>query len=143
MLERGFRDLPASTGPVQKASLDEIGLVDVLEGALVFLNSGGERLHPTGPPTEFIDDRQEDVPIHLIETGGIDAQPRQGLLGDRSGNLSLRLHLRIVTDALDQPVDDARCAACAACDLRSALLVNGMPSKRAERMTMTSSSAGE
>ena len=40
VVERSFRDLPASTGPVQKASLDEVGFVDVLEGAPVFLNSG-------------------------------------------------------------------------------------------------------
>jgi len=73
VVERSFRDLPASTGPVQKASLDEVGFVDVLEGAPVFLNSGGERLHPHRSATEFIDDRQEDMPIHLIETGGIDA----------------------------------------------------------------------
>ena len=73
MIERGLRDLPSPTGPVQKSSLDEIGLVDILEGALVFLNGGSERLHPHGSATEFIDNREEDMPIHLIETGCIDA----------------------------------------------------------------------
>src|SRR3989338_2080804 len=53
--------LPAPSGSLQIAGLDEIGLVDILQRRLFLVDGGGQRLHADRPAAEFLDDRRKDL----------------------------------------------------------------------------------
>src|SRR5574341_2414362 len=107
VVARKLGDLTTATGSFEEPRLDEIWLIYVFQGPLILLNCRGQRLHSDGPSAEFFDDREEDFSVHLIKPGCIHPKPQEGLLGDSLGNPSLRLHLGVVADAFDEPIDDA------------------------------------
>jgi hypothetical protein len=73
MIEGQFRGLPATAGSFEKAGLNQIGLMDVLKGAPIFLDCGRQGLRPDRSSGKLIDDGQKDPTIHLIEPRRIDA----------------------------------------------------------------------
>ena len=46
MIEGLLRGLAPATGSFEEAGLNQIGLMDIFEGALVFLDRGRQRFHP-------------------------------------------------------------------------------------------------
>src|SRR6476660_4826087 len=127
MIQGRLRDLPAATRSVEEAGLDQIGFVDVFKGASVFLDGGSQGLDSHWSTAEFVDDRQQDVAVHLVETGGVHPQPRERVLGHRSRDLSLRLHLRLVTNPCDEPVDEARRTTSATGNFLGPCLIDSYP----------------
>ena len=75
MFERLFGHLPAPAGSFKVACLDQVGFVDIFERVLVFLHGGGERIHADRPASEFINNGEENPPVHIIESSRIDSQP--------------------------------------------------------------------
>ena len=108
MIEGQLRGLAATPGSFKETGLNQIGLMDIFESTLVFLDCGCQRFHPNRSPSKLVDDGQKNLTIHLIKPCRIDAQPCKGILGDSLGNSSSRLDLSIVAHSFDQPVDNAR-----------------------------------
>ncbi len=82
MIEGQLCGLAAAAGSFEEAGLNQIGLMDIFEGALVFLHCGSQGFHPDRSSCELVDDGQENLPIHLIKPRRIDAQPGERLLGN-------------------------------------------------------------
>ena len=108
MIEGQLRGLAATAGSFEETGLNQIGLMDIFEGTLVFLDRSCQRFHPDRSSSKLVDDGQKNLTIHLIKPRRIDAQPCKRILGDSLGNSSLRLDLGIVAHPFDKPVDDAR-----------------------------------
>ena len=100
--------LSPTTGPVQIAGLDQVRFVNILQGSSIFLKSGGKRFDSHRPTVKFVDDREENLSIHLVETGFIDSHPGQPVLRHLLGDMSVRFDLRVIPDPFDQPIGDAR-----------------------------------
>ena len=120
MLEGFFGNLPAAAGSFKVAGLNQIGLMDIFECTFVFLHGSGERFHADRSSSEFVDDGEENLPIHLIEPSRIDAEPGERLLRNQFCDPSFSLHLRIVPDPFNESVHDSGCAASTAGDFLGA-----------------------
>ena len=74
-----------------KAQLQKVWLVNVLDGVDVLVDRRGQRLQPRRPAAEFFDKRQKQISVRLIEPQRIDLQPFQGELrvGERHGVVAL------------------------------------------------------
>jgi len=127
MIEGQLRGLAATTGSFEEAGLNQIGLMDIFEGALVFLDRGRQGFHPDRSSSKLVDDGQKNLTIHLIKPRRIDTQPRERVLGYSLGNSSLRLDLGIVAHPFDKPVDDARGSASTTGNFLRSLGIDGDP----------------
>ena len=75
MFERVLGNLPSASGSFEVPGLDEIGFMHVFEGVLVLLNRGGKGLDPDRASPELVDNGEEDLAVHLVESCRIDTQP--------------------------------------------------------------------
>src|SRR6476660_2424621 len=64
----------ATRRALQKALLDEEGLVHVLNGFLFLAHGNRERLDSHGTTTELLHDALQDAPVHLVEAPLVHAQ---------------------------------------------------------------------
>ena len=74
MLVGGFCRYAAAGGAVDEAELDEVGLVDVLDGLFFFANGDREGLEADGAFLEFDDEGLQDAVVHLVEAVIVDAE---------------------------------------------------------------------
>lgn len=75
MIERQLRGLSAAPGAIKKSGLNEIGLVDVFERALIFLNGRRKGLNPYGTSSKLFNNREQDLSIHFVKPCRIHTQP--------------------------------------------------------------------
>src|SRR5690606_24541103 len=114
---RGLRrDTPAGRS-LQEARLDQVRLDDVLDRPPLLADRDREAFDADGAAVETLDDRQEELAVHRIETVRIDLEQIHCRFRDRRVDPSVRLDLRIVPHAPDEPVGDPRGAARAGGDL--------------------------
>src|SRR5690606_5381652 len=104
------RDPPAR-GALQEPGLDQIRLDDVLDRAPFLADGDGETLDADRPAVEALDDREQQLPVHRVETVRIDLEHVHRGLRDGRIDLAVRLDLRVVAHAPDEPVRDAGRAA--------------------------------
>src|SRR5262245_40035675 len=88
--------LTATAGSFEETGLNQIGLIDILKGALILLNCSRQRFHPDRSPGKLVNDGQKYLTIHLIKPRRIDAQPGKGISSYGLGDSSSRLDLGIV-----------------------------------------------
>ena len=143
MIKSQLRGLAATASSFEEAGLNQIGLMDIFEGAFVFLDCGRQGLHPDRSSSKLVDDSQKNLTIHLIKPRRIDTQPCKRILGYSLGDSPLRLDLGIVAHPFDKPVDDARGSSSATGNFLAPSESIGIPSTPAERVTMVCRSAGE
>src|ERR1017187_3770722 len=67
----GGGDAPAGC-PLEKSGLDEVRLVEVLEGSAVLPDRGRDRSDADGSAAKFLDDRRQDAAVHLVEAVLVD-----------------------------------------------------------------------
>ena len=108
-----------------EAELDEVGLVDVLDGVARLADGGGEGVEADGAARELLDHRAQHAAVGVVEAGLVDLEHAQGLVGDLIRDGAGALDLGDIAHALQEPVGDARCAAAAARDLERALVLDG------------------
>ena len=53
MIEGPLRGLAATTGSFEETGLNQIGLMDIFEGAFVFRTAAARDSYPTGPPANL------------------------------------------------------------------------------------------
>ena len=114
----------ALRGAVEVAFHDEIRLIDLLNRVRLLAHGHGERIHADRPAAEFHDDGFEDAFVHFIQAVLVNFQHRQRAVSDFLRNAAVVPDLRVIANAPEQVVDDARCAAAATGDFMRAGLLN-------------------
>ena len=79
MLIRQIRHLAATGRALDEALLDEEGFIDLLDGAGVFANGGGDGGDAHRAALELIDDGQQDLAVDEVEAVAVDVQRLQGI----------------------------------------------------------------
>ncbi len=115
----------AARRALQVALLDEVGLDDVLDGAGLLADAGGDVVQPHRAAVEAVDDSLQQLSVHHVEALGVHIEHRQGALGDVLRDAAVALHVGIVAHAPQQAVGDAWGAARAARDLEGTLRIDG------------------
>src|SRR5712692_10905988 len=73
---------PPAGSTLEKPFLEQIGFVYVLDGTFFFADGGGDGFDTDRPAIKFLDDREQNGAIHLVEAGLIHLQKRQGRTRD-------------------------------------------------------------
>ena len=72
----------AARRAIEESGLQEERLVQVLDAALVLAGRRRQRLETDGTPVVLLDDRAQEFPVHALEAGLVDPEPRQGVPRD-------------------------------------------------------------
>ena len=99
-------DTAASGRAVQKADLQQIGLVNVLQRDAFFADGGGKGLQTHRAATEIADDAFQHPSVGAIQTQPVDFQRRQCHIGHMAIHAAAALDLRKVPDTLKDAVGD-------------------------------------
>lgn len=107
-------------GAFDVALHDEVGFVDVFEGAGVFVDGDGDGVEADGAAVEFVDEGVEDAFVHFVEAVLVDFEHGECGVGNGCGDDVLGAHLGVVADPAEEVVGDAWGAAGAAGDFDGA-----------------------
>jgi len=97
----------AASRAQQETLLDQEWLQHILDGAALLADGCRQAVHPHRSAVEFLDDRQQQAAIKLIEAMHVHFQQIHGLARHRRGNTAIGLHLGEVPYTPQQPVGDA------------------------------------
>lgn len=109
--------LAATRGTHEIALLYEVRLVDLLDGARVLADSGGDGSEADGAATKLVDDGGKDADVHLVEAAGVDIERGESIAGDVEGDSTVALDLSEIADTAEETVGDARGATAASRNL--------------------------
>src|SRR5918997_350265 len=112
-------DAPAGRALYQ-AALQQVGVVDVLDGVARLAEGDGDRTDPHRTALELVYDEGEVVAVGPVEAEVIHALHLQRGVRGLLVYLAVGDHLGIVADALEEPVGDAGRSAAAARELARA-----------------------
>ena len=104
------RDAPARRA-IEEADLDQERLVDVLDRVLLLADRRGDRVQADRAAAELVDDRAQQLAVDLVEPVLVHLEQLEARVRDLERDRAVGAHLRVVADAAQQPVDDARRAA--------------------------------
>ncbi len=107
------RQLPPAAGARQVAALEQIRLDDLLKRVGLFAHGGGDGVHARRSATERCGQHFEIPPVERVEAEPVDAFERERLFDDLGGDEAGIVDLRVVADAAQEAIDDARRAAAA------------------------------
>ena len=112
-----------------------IGLVDFFDGLRFFADRCRDGVHAHRSAAILLEQRQHDLLVDLIEPVAVHFQQVERGLAPPACDVSVGAHLRVIADAAQQAVGDARRAAAAARDLLGAVVVDRRrPAACAERV---------
>jgi hypothetical protein len=106
---------------LQKADLQQVRLVDVLQRVALLADRGCQRLDADGSAVELVDDRREERAVHGLEADVVDVEELERFAGHAATDDAVGAHVCEVADTTQQPVGDTRRASGAARDLRCAV----------------------
>ena len=115
---------PPPGGSLEITFLDEIGFVNILEGGFLLPDGRRQIVYSHRTALELVDERQQNRPIHLIESPMINLQQGQGRQGHLPVYQSPGLNLGLIPDTAEKAVGDPRGSPGAACHLLRPLLVD-------------------
>src|SRR5687767_13672417 len=107
MLVRERRCHAAAWRAIQKPDLNQIRLDDLLDRIFLFMNGSRQRADADWSTAEFLDDRQQQSPIHFVETISIDFHPVQRIVRNLLVYAPVVIHFSVVAHATEQTVNDA------------------------------------
>src|SRR5436190_2097106 len=102
---------PATWCALQEPALEEVRLVDVLDRVRLLLHGDRECGEADRAAAELAADRAEDLAVQAVQALVVDFQEVQRQAGGVDVDHAAAADLRVVADALEQPVRDARRAA--------------------------------
>ena len=114
----------AARGALQEADLQQVRLVHVHDGVRLLGHGRGERLEARGTAVEALDQHAQQLAVHAVQAERVDLQLRERGLRERTGDHAVAFDLRVVAQAAQQAIGDARGAARAARDLAHAVFVH-------------------
>src|SRR5439155_383470 len=115
----------AARGALEHAELEQVGLVDVLDGLRLLTDGDGQGGQPDGATVEPLADRRQDGPVDLVEAGLVDAEQCEPAAGAVEVDGAVAPHLGEVTHPLQQPDGDAGRAPGPPADLAGGIVVGG------------------
>src|SRR5215475_9746566 len=111
------RQQPAARRALDEALLDHERLDDLLDRVARLRQRRSNRLDADRAAAVVLRDHRDIAPVHGIETGAVDFERVQRLVGGAPVDRGHVIDQREVTHSPQQPASDARSAAGAACDL--------------------------
>src|SRR5690606_11215825 len=93
--------------PLQKALLDQVRLVDLLDGARVLARRDGQVREPGRAAAELLDEREQDALVHVVESFLVHVERFEGVVSDGTRDAAVALDLGEVARAAQQAVGDA------------------------------------
>src|SRR5213596_1746749 len=124
VLERKARGNATAGSPLQITGLDQVRFVHVLHGLAFFAYGRGQGVHAHRSSSEFLDDGEQQLAIHLVKARRVHADPGQSRVGDFPGHAPVEFDLCVVAHTAEQAVGDARRAAGTARDLGRAVFLD-------------------
>ena len=118
-------DAPAPWGAGEEAQLHEVGLVHILQGDRLLVDSGGQGLQAHRPAPVVLDDAPEHPVVDGVQSQVVDLQGGEGLVGHLLGDDAPRPHLGEVPHPPEHPVGDPRGAPGALGDLHGPVGLDG------------------
>ena len=94
----------AAGGALEVALLEEVGLVDVLDGVLLFREGRRQGVQADGTAAELLDDDEEEAAVHGIEAGAVNLEALQGVVKFPVRIKFATLAWNTLLEALDSPV---------------------------------------
>src|SRR5207244_856945 len=91
-----LRGNPAAGCAVQESNLDQEGLVDFLDRLRLFGEGGGQCVHAYWSALVFLDDRQQQLAVDVIETVAVNFQHLERGLSGGQVDLAGAAHLRVI-----------------------------------------------
>ena len=104
MLVSQRRCLASARGTFDESFLDEVRLIDILDGTGIFAHGGSDGVESDRSAAELIDDGGEEFVIYLIETESVDIQRLEGVLGDVEIDSTVAFNLGEVAHASQEGV---------------------------------------
>ena len=104
MLIRQIRHFATTRCALDEALLDEEGFIDLLYGAGVFADGGGDGSDAHGAALELIDDGQQDLAVDEVEAVAVDVQGLQRIARYLQVDASVALDLCEVAHTAQQGV---------------------------------------
>ena len=134
---------PPARRALDEAALQQVRLVDVLDRVLLLVHGHRERRQTDRAAAEAHADRVQDLAVQPVQALVVDLEHVQRGVGGRGVDRAVAVDLRVVADALEQAVGDARRAARALGDRPRAVQVRPATSSTpALRATIAASSSG-
>ena len=96
-----LRGLPATRRPLQVTFHDQKGLMHFLNRTGVFTYCSGDGGQPNGATLEFIDDRVQDLIVHLVQSAFVDVEGGEAVVGDLFIDDAVAFDLGEVADAAE------------------------------------------
>ena len=93
---------------LQEAALQQVGLVDVLDGVRLLAYGVGQRGQTHRAAIVLLEDDGEDLPVHPVQTFLVHLEQPQGLARHVRRDAALMAHLGEIPDPLEQAVGYAR-----------------------------------
>src|ERR1017187_1209648 len=118
------RSHAASRGAVEEADLDEERLVNLFERVFLFGKRCGQRAEPNRPAIVLLNNRKYQPAIDFVEAVSIHFKHGEGGFGGRKVDRARAAHLRIVANAAQQAIRNARRSARAQRNLSGAILID-------------------
>ena len=97
---------PPARCPLQKAELEKIRLVDVLDRLRLLTHRGGQRRQPDRPTLKLRRQGGQDRDVQLVQPPLVDLEQRQGELGGLAADATVATYLGVVANSAEQPVGD-------------------------------------
>src|SRR4051812_35419548 len=102
------RGHPTAWRALEETFLKQVRLIDVLDGVLLLAERHRQGVDPDRAPVELLDDREQEPPIHQVQSALVDLEQAQRLAGDVAIDPALAPDLGEIPDPLEQAVDDPR-----------------------------------
>src|SRR5690606_27460032 len=124
MLVRSGCRNPTSGSPIQKSNLDQVGLINVLDGVFRLADRSRDGAHADRSAIEFLDDGQEELSIHFVKSEAVYIHDLQCSTGRLGVDYSIRPDLRVITNSPEKPIGDSRRSSTASRNLVGAFREN-------------------
>ena len=95
MLESQFSDLTSARRAADKALFDKEGFVNLFKCTRIFTDGRGNRTYADRSAFEFVDNRQQDLIIRIVEAVTVDVECFQSKVCDFRINRTRALYLRL------------------------------------------------
>src|SRR5215208_6719169 len=111
---------PATGGALDQATLQQVGLVDILHGIARLAEGYGDRTDADGTAVELVYDEPEVIPVGPVEAEVVDALHVERRVRRLLVYLPVADDLGVVAHPLEKPIDDAGRPAAASRELPGA-----------------------
>ena len=114
----------AAGGTHDIAFLDEVRLVDLLDGAGILTHCGSNGCETDWTALELVDDGRQDADVHLVKAATVHIESLQGIARNVEGDGAVAFDLCKVAHSTKQQVGNTWSATTATCDFECRLAGN-------------------